>query len=149
MVFSAVQLFMQKTTTAIFSCLCSCYSERHISAWLRLKGNLSPSDLKMILKSVTCSQNQFSETQDSLQFSRSFFAIVRIKWILLHNIGCVYFPAFVELLLLRHFAIILYILKFFVNKIAIVCFLLSILMWIMKNKAQRMYGNCVLVISIK
>ncbi|KAF4105542.1 tumor necrosis factor alpha-induced protein 2 [Onychostoma macrolepis] len=54
-------------------------SERHISAWLRLKGNLSPSDLKMILKSVTCSQNQFSDTQDSLQFNRSFFAIVRIK----------------------------------------------------------------------
>lgn len=78
-VFSAVQLFMQKTNTAIFSCLCSCYSEHHISAWLRLKGNLSPSDLKMILKSVTCSQKQFSETQDSLQFSRSFFSIVRIK----------------------------------------------------------------------
>ncbi|XP_018972732.2 tumor necrosis factor alpha-induced protein 2 isoform X2 [Cyprinus carpio] len=52
-------------------------SERHISAWLRLKGNLSPSDLKMILKSVICSQNQFSETQDSLQFS--FFSTVRIK----------------------------------------------------------------------
>uniref|UniRef100_A0A671MRN0 Tumor necrosis factor, alpha-induced protein 2b n=1 Tax=Sinocyclocheilus anshuiensis TaxID=1608454 RepID=A0A671MRN0_9TELE len=54
-------------------------SERHISAWLRLKGNLSPSDLKMILKSVTCSQNQFSEKQDSLQFSRSFFSTVRIR----------------------------------------------------------------------
>uniref|UniRef100_A0A673L7A5 Tumor necrosis factor, alpha-induced protein 2b n=1 Tax=Sinocyclocheilus rhinocerous TaxID=307959 RepID=A0A673L7A5_9TELE len=54
-------------------------SERHISAWLRLKGNLSPSDLKMILKSVTCSQNQFSEKQDALQFSRSFFSTVRIK----------------------------------------------------------------------
>uniref|UniRef100_A0A672QUV4 Tumor necrosis factor alpha-induced protein 2-like n=1 Tax=Sinocyclocheilus grahami TaxID=75366 RepID=A0A672QUV4_SINGR len=54
-------------------------SERHISAWLRLKGSLSPSDLKMILKSVTCSQNQLSEQQDSLRFSRSFFSTVRIK----------------------------------------------------------------------
>ncbi|XP_052428446.1 tumor necrosis factor alpha-induced protein 2 [Carassius gibelio] len=54
-------------------------SKRHISAWLRLKGNLSPSDLKMILKTITCNQNQFSEKQDSLQFSRSFFSTVRVK----------------------------------------------------------------------
>ncbi|KAL1263309.1 hypothetical protein QQF64_006048 [Cirrhinus molitorella] len=52
-------------------------SERHISAWLRLKGNLSPSDLKNIQKSVTCSQ--FSETQDSIQLSKSFFSIVKTK----------------------------------------------------------------------
>uniref|UniRef100_A0A672N0I1 Tumor necrosis factor alpha-induced protein 2-like n=1 Tax=Sinocyclocheilus grahami TaxID=75366 RepID=A0A672N0I1_SINGR len=54
-------------------------SERHISAWLRLKGNLSPSDLKKILESITCSQDQLRDTQDSLQFGKSFFSIVRVK----------------------------------------------------------------------
>lgn len=54
-------------------------SERHISAWLKLKGNLSPSDLKMILKSVACSQEEMSGNQDLLDFSKSFFSIVRIK----------------------------------------------------------------------
>ncbi|XP_056326863.1 tumor necrosis factor alpha-induced protein 2 [Danio aesculapii] len=54
-------------------------SERHISAWLKLKGNLSSSDLKMILKSVACSQEEMSGNQDLLDFSRSFFSIVRIK----------------------------------------------------------------------
>ncbi len=77
--FCCTIIYAKIMASAFFSCLCSCYSERHISAWLRLKGNLSPSDLKMILKNVTCSQNHFSEMQDSLQFSRSFFSIVRIK----------------------------------------------------------------------
>ncbi|ROK15756.1 Tumor necrosis factor alpha-induced protein 2 [Anabarilius grahami] len=54
-------------------------SERHISAWLRLKGNLSSLDRKMILESVTCSQDQIEDKQDPFQFSRSFFSIVRIK----------------------------------------------------------------------
>ncbi|XP_050981287.1 tumor necrosis factor alpha-induced protein 2 [Labeo rohita] len=52
-------------------------SKGHISAWLKLKGNLSPSELRNILESVTCSQDQLSETQDSLQLN--FFSIVRIK----------------------------------------------------------------------
>ncbi|XP_051772486.1 tumor necrosis factor alpha-induced protein 2 [Ctenopharyngodon idella] len=54
-------------------------SERHISAWLQLKGNLSPLDRKKILKTVTCSHDQIEDKQDSLQYSRSFFSIVRIK----------------------------------------------------------------------
>ncbi|XP_067277490.1 tumor necrosis factor alpha-induced protein 2 [Pseudorasbora parva] len=54
-------------------------SERHISAWLKLKGNLSSLDRKKILKSVTCSQDQITDKSDSLQFSRSFFSIVRLK----------------------------------------------------------------------
>lgn len=66
-----------KTAAALFSCVCSCYSKGHISAWLKLKGNLSPSELRNILESVTCSQDQLSETQDSLQLN--FFSIVRIK----------------------------------------------------------------------
>ncbi|XP_026134777.1 tumor necrosis factor alpha-induced protein 2-like [Carassius auratus] len=54
-------------------------SECHISAWLRLKGNLSPSDLKEIRESITFSKDQLRETQDSLQFGKSFFSIVMIK----------------------------------------------------------------------
>lgn len=54
-------------------------SGRHISAWLKLKGNLSTLDLGKIQKSVTCSQDQIKEKSDSLQFSRSFFSLVRIK----------------------------------------------------------------------
>ncbi|XP_039528500.1 tumor necrosis factor alpha-induced protein 2 [Pimephales promelas] len=54
-------------------------SHRHISAWLRLKGNLSTLDFRNIRESVTCSQDQIKEKSDSLQFSRSFFSIVRIK----------------------------------------------------------------------
>lgn len=60
-------------------------SEHHISAWLKLKGNLSPVDLKMILKSVACSQEEMSGNQDLLDFSKSFFSIVRIKRIPLHK----------------------------------------------------------------
>ncbi|CAM4727660.1 unnamed protein product [Leuciscus chuanchicus] len=54
-------------------------SDRHISAWLKLKGNLSTLDRRTIRESVTCSQDQIKEKSDSLQFSRSFFSIVRIK----------------------------------------------------------------------
>uniref|UniRef100_A0A8C2DGC6 Tumor necrosis factor, alpha-induced protein 2b n=1 Tax=Cyprinus carpio TaxID=7962 RepID=A0A8C2DGC6_CYPCA len=54
-------------------------SECHISAWLRLKGNLSPSDLKKILETITFSKDQLREMQDSLQFGKSFFSIVRVK----------------------------------------------------------------------
>ncbi|TRY68152.1 hypothetical protein DNTS_030031 [Danionella cerebrum] len=53
--------------------------ERHISALLRLKGNLSPSVIKMILKSVFCSQQELGKYQESLPVNRSFFSTVRIK----------------------------------------------------------------------
>ncbi|XP_052007444.1 tumor necrosis factor alpha-induced protein 2 [Xyrauchen texanus] len=54
------------------------FSEHHISAWLRLKANLSASDLKRILKSIACSQDKLNEEQDLLQLSKSFFSTVRI-----------------------------------------------------------------------
>ncbi|XP_065153338.1 tumor necrosis factor alpha-induced protein 2 [Paramisgurnus dabryanus] len=54
-------------------------SKRHVSAWLSLKSNLSASDLKMILKCVTFSQDQIKEEQESLQCNQSFFSLVRIK----------------------------------------------------------------------
>ncbi|KAK7139860.1 hypothetical protein R3I94_012483 [Phoxinus phoxinus] len=59
--------------------VCPDLSDRHISAWLKLKGNLSTLDRRKIRESVTCSQDQINEKSDSLQFSRRFFSIVRIK----------------------------------------------------------------------
>lgn len=59
--------------------MCFLYSKRHVSAWLSLKMNLSASDLKKILMSVTFSQDQLKEEQVSLRHSKSFFTFVRIK----------------------------------------------------------------------
>ncbi|KAI7806030.1 tumor necrosis factor alpha-induced protein 2 [Triplophysa rosa] len=55
------------------------FSKRHVSVWLSLKTNLSASDLKQILNSVTFSQNQLKEEQELLRCSKSFFSFVRIK----------------------------------------------------------------------
>uniref|UniRef100_A0A8C1VEA9 Tumor necrosis factor, alpha-induced protein 2b n=1 Tax=Cyprinus carpio TaxID=7962 RepID=A0A8C1VEA9_CYPCA len=54
-------------------------SECHISAWLRLKGNLSPSNLKKILETITFSKDQLREMQDSLQFGKKNTTNINIK----------------------------------------------------------------------
>ncbi|KAB5581784.1 hypothetical protein PHYPO_G00179630 [Pangasianodon hypophthalmus] len=58
-------------------------SEAHVSAWLHLKANLSPSDFKKIKKTFSMYHAQTSETtvggQDPLPSSRNFFSKVAIK----------------------------------------------------------------------
>ncbi|XP_056617243.1 tumor necrosis factor alpha-induced protein 2 isoform X2 [Triplophysa dalaica] len=55
------------------------FSKHHVTAWLSLKSNLSASELKQILNSVTISLNQLKEEQESIQCSKNFFSFVRIK----------------------------------------------------------------------
>ncbi|KAF4090302.1 hypothetical protein AMELA_G00050290 [Ameiurus melas] len=58
-------------------------SEAHVSAWLHLKANLSPSDLTKIKKTFTMYHGQTSEStidgQDSLHSNTNFFSKVAIK----------------------------------------------------------------------
>lgn len=58
-------------------------SEAHASAWLHLKANLSPSDLKKIKKTFSLWNASTSEStvdgQDPLHSSRNFFSKVAIN----------------------------------------------------------------------
>lgn len=58
-------------------------SDAHVSAWLHLKANLSPSDLKKIKKTFTMYHGQTSEStidgMDSLHSNTNFFSKVAMK----------------------------------------------------------------------